>query len=74
MVLVSAGQLFNLAGLGLPVAAGTTFQSGSFYISDAAGLAVTATALIFTVALIASRALRSVPPSAPRHRTYGPDL
>jgi hypothetical protein len=146
MVLVSAGQLFNLAGLGLPVCggpatgsscfvarasgvlpqfvdwtviappvlsvilvafsggptkrarqvltaaaavqaatlvlgavclaavtAGTSFQPGSSLIFDAAGLAITATALIFTTAVLASPAVRPPAPPAPRHRTYGHD-
>ena len=54
-------------------AAGTSFQPGSSYIFDAAGLAITATALIFTGAVIASPALRALPPPAARHRTYGHD-
>jgi hypothetical protein len=56
---VQAGTL----GLGavslVAVAAGTSYQPGSPYIFDAAGLAITATALIFTSAVIASRAARS---------------
>jgi hypothetical protein len=52
---------------------GTSFQPGSSYLFDAAGLAISATALIFTAAAIASPALRSLPPAAPRHRTYGHD-
>lgn len=55
----------------IAVTAGTSFQSGSPYIFDAAGLGVTATALIFTASVLASRAVRSLPPPAPRHRTYG---
>lgn len=47
-------------------AVGTSYQPGSSYVFDAAGLAVTATALLFSAAVIASRAVRS---PAPRH--YG---
>lgn len=50
--------------LGAVSLAGTTgaYQPASSYIFDAAGLAITATALIFTAAVIASRAVRSLAP------------
>ncbi|HEY7323707.1 MAG TPA: hypothetical protein VH520_02680 [Streptosporangiaceae bacterium] len=56
--------------LGVVSLAGATGsdEAGSAYIFDAAELAIAATALIFTIAVIASRAVRS---SAPRLQDVG---
>jgi hypothetical protein len=58
---VQAGTLV----LGVVSLVGTTTgsdQAGSAYIADAAGLAISATVLTFTAAVIASRAVRSLAP------------
>jgi hypothetical protein len=60
---VQAGTLIlgvvSLAGI---VGATAVSQTASSYISQAAGLAIAATALIFTVAVIRSQAVRSLAP------------
>jgi hypothetical protein len=57
---VQAGALIlGVVGLAGIVGATAVYQPASSYVSEAVGLTIAATALIFTAAVIASRAVRS---------------
>ncbi len=57
IVLVSACQLFSLAG-----AIGSHTRPGAWFILEGAGLAITAAALLFTSAVLWPRPFRSLAP------------
>jgi hypothetical protein len=59
-----------LGVIGLAGAAGSHQRPGTWFILEAAGLAITATALIFTTAVTRSEAVRSL---APRYADLGDD-